>query len=53
VRDEIKSGRLVCPSDVPLRTDYGYYLVCPKTKTREKKVRLFQSWIAGEAQVRG
>jgi LysR family glycine cleavage system transcriptional activator len=53
VRDEIKSGRLVCPSDLPLHTDYGYYLVCPKAKTREKKVRLFQSWIASEAQGRG
>jgi LysR family transcriptional regulator, glycine cleavage system transcriptional activator len=52
VQDEIKSGRLVCPTDLPLRTDYGYYLVCPKGKTRQKKVRLFQSWIATEAQGR-
>jgi len=49
VRDELKAGRLVCPIDVPLRTDFGYYLVCPKEKTRQKKIRLFQAWIADEA----
>ena len=49
VRDELASGRLMCPIDLPLRTDFGYYLVCPKEKTRQKKIRLFQSWIASEA----
>lgn len=49
VRDELASGRLVCPIDLPLRTDFGYYLVCPKDKTRQKKIQLFQSWIAHEA----
>jgi LysR family glycine cleavage system transcriptional activator len=49
VSDELRTGRLVTPSDRPLATDHGYYLVWTRDKARQKKVRLFQSWITTEA----
>ncbi len=55
VLDELRTGRLVAPTDRPLATEFGYYLVYPREKARQKKVRLFQSWITTEASasVRG
>lgn len=51
VTDGLASGRLVTPLRLPLQTENGYHLVYPRERAGQKKIRLFQEWIAREARV--
>ena len=48
VADDLASGRLVRPFDLTLRTDIGYWLVCPPENARKAKVQVFCDWILAE-----
>lgn len=43
------SGRLVAPLRTTLETENAYYLVYPRERARQRKIRLFQAWITREA----
>jgi len=51
VADEIERGRLVAPVDFRLRGAASYFVVCPREKSRQRKVSLFNRWIAQEAAI--
>jgi len=51
VADEIERGRLVAPVDFRLRGAASYFVVCPREKSRQRKVTLFNRWIAREAAI--
>jgi len=48
VRDAIEHGRLVCPFDLPLRTDRSYFLVYSAAKADDPRILAFAEWIGGE-----
>lgn len=50
VADDLRSGQLVRPFDVSLRTDIAYWLVCPSASLRKKKVQVFRDWLLEEAR---
>jgi LysR family glycine cleavage system transcriptional activator len=49
VADEIASGKLVRASDRALRSEEGYWLVCPTRAQGLPAVRAFMSWLRSEA----
>ena len=50
IAEELKAGRLVRPFDLTLRTDMGYWLVCPAGRRRQMKVNAFCEWLLAEAE---
>ncbi|MEY8120267.1 MULTISPECIES: transcriptional regulator GcvA [unclassified Falsihalocynthiibacter] len=50
ITDDLKSGRLVKPFDLDLKTDLAYWLVCPHSHMRRAKVRAFYDWLTAEAE---
>lgn len=46
---ELATGELVCPCDLPLRSDKGYYLVYPECKQNSPWLRAFESWLLAAA----
>jgi LysR family glycine cleavage system transcriptional activator len=50
VVEDLKAGRLVRPFELVLRSDIGYWLVCPHTQMRRAKVRVFCDWLLAEAE---
>ncbi|MBE1283995.1 MAG: transcriptional regulator GcvA [Rhodobacteraceae bacterium] len=49
VAEDLKSGRLVKPFDLTLKTDLAYWLVCPPEQLRRARVRAFADWLLAEA----
>lgn len=49
VAGDLAAGRLVRPFDFVLRTDLGYWLVCPHAHMRRAKVKVFCDWLLAEA----
>jgi LysR family glycine cleavage system transcriptional activator len=47
-KEELRSGRLVQPFDLSLRT-WSYWLVYPKARRRYAKIQAFRDWILSEA----
>ena len=43
-REDLKSGRLVCPFDTRVASGYGYYLVTAP-EDLDEAVALFRSWL--------
>ncbi|NIZ60189.1 transcriptional regulator [Sedimentitalea sp. CY04] len=50
IAEELKAGRLIRPFDLTLRTDMGYWLVCPVGRRRQMKVNVFCEWLLAEAE---
>lgn len=46
---ELATGELVCPCDLPLRSDKGYYLVYPEHKQNSPWLQAFESWLLSAA----
>ena len=47
--DDLESGRLVCPFDINLESDIGYYLVMPPGAIGRPKVQAFREFLLAEA----
>lgn len=45
---DIAAGRLVCPFELTLPTDFGYFLVCPENDIARPKVAAFRDWVFAE-----
>ncbi len=50
VEDDLKSGRLVNPIPVSVRTSGAYYLAYPPNRPRSGRVAAFEDWIVAQAQ---
>jgi LysR family glycine cleavage system transcriptional activator len=46
--DELRTGRLVIPFDLALRSGRAYHFVCAKRRQDHKNVRAFRTWIKEE-----
>ena len=53
VEDDLRSGRLVAPIDLPLRMPGGYYLAYPPDRPRSSRVIAFEEWVVGAASAVG
>lgn len=49
VADELRTGRLVAPSQVRVHSDAAYFFTYPKHAAQHAKVRLFHKWISDQA----
>lgn len=45
IGDDLRAGRLVCPFDLRLKTQQGYYLVARPQVAQTPKYRAFRDWI--------
>jgi LysR family glycine cleavage system transcriptional activator len=45
VADHLETGRLVRPFESTLRSDFAYYVVCPKQHLERDNVRAFKEWL--------
>lgn len=45
VADHLEAGRLVRPFEATLRSDFAYYVVCPKQHLQRAAVREFKEWL--------
>jgi DNA-binding transcriptional LysR family regulator len=50
VLNELRSGELVAPCDLALRSDSGYYLVYPESKQNSPLLAAFEEWLLATAQ---
>jgi len=46
--DDLRTGRLVIPIDLALRTGRAYYFVCPKSRSGRADVQAFRAWVKKE-----
>jgi LysR family glycine cleavage system transcriptional activator len=46
--DELRTGRLVMPFELALRSGRAYYFVCAKRRQDRPNVRAFRAWIKEE-----
>lgn len=46
--DDLRTGRLVIPFELCLRSGRAYYVVCPRRRQDRPNVRAFRSWIKEE-----
>ncbi len=50
VIDELIAGRLVRPFNIVAPSDFSYYLVCPKDRLDDWRVKAFRDWLLAEAR---
>jgi LysR family glycine cleavage system transcriptional activator len=50
VEPELRAGRLVEVCAAPVRSETGYWLLCPKRNEGSTAVRRFRDWIAAQAR---
>jgi len=50
VADDIASGKLICPFDFKMRSNYAYYMVCPKELSDQVWISAFREWLIKEAE---
>jgi LysR family glycine cleavage system transcriptional activator len=50
VIDELIAGRLIRPFPVIAPSAFAYYLVCPKDRLKDRRVRAFRDWLIAEAK---
>lgn len=43
--DDLRSGKLVAPFALPVRTGASYYLVRPQLQRQSRKVQIFRDWL--------
>ena len=49
VSHELARGELMCPCNLPLRSDKGYYLVYPEHKQNSPWLQAFEAWLLSAA----
>jgi LysR family glycine cleavage system transcriptional activator len=49
INDELASGHLVEPFDLPLDEQYAYYFVTPEATADQPKIAAFRDWLLAEA----
>ena len=49
VQDLIIAGKLVEPFKLRLKSDLGYYFVCPEQAARRREIVVLRDWLLGEA----
>lgn len=49
VSHELATGELICPCDLPLHSDKGYYLVYPEHKQNSPWLQAFEAWLLSAA----
>lgn len=49
VVDELIAGRLVRPFEAVAASNFAYFLVCPKDRLEDRRVRAFRDWLLVEA----
>ncbi|MHB1218256.1 MAG: transcriptional regulator GcvA [Alphaproteobacteria bacterium] len=47
---DLAEGRLVKPFEGSLPVDFAYYIVCPDSKLKLRKVRVFRDWLREQAE---
>lgn len=50
VLNELRTGELVVPCELSLRSDSGYYLVYPEAKQNSPLLMIFEEWLLATAQ---
>jgi LysR family glycine cleavage system transcriptional activator len=45
IAEDLAAGRLVIPFDIPLRSDAGFYVVCPHDHLKLPKTAAFRAWL--------
>jgi LysR family glycine cleavage system transcriptional activator len=50
VEDDLRTGRLVAPLPLRVRTGNGYYLAYPRTSQEAPLIKAFEEWIVGETE---
>lgn len=50
VIDEVIAGRLVRPFNMVAESSFAYYLVCPKDRLNDRRVKAFRCWLLEEAK---
>jgi LysR family glycine cleavage system transcriptional activator len=53
VADEIAAGTLAVPFELPLISNFAYWLVWPTPKAQWLPVRVFRTWLRGEVAASG
>jgi LysR family glycine cleavage system transcriptional activator len=48
VEDDLRTGRLVAPLPLRVRTGKGYYLAYPRARRSSPAIRAFEDWLLGE-----
>jgi len=48
IQDALASHALIKPFNVPIESEYAYYLVCPKTIADDEWVTIFRTWLEQE-----
>lgn len=51
--DDLRSGRLVQPFDLPVPSELAYYVVYPESRAGQPKIAAFRNWLMAEAKVQG
>lgn len=49
VQEDLARGRLIVPFQLPMENETGYYLVYPRHKLRQSKLRAFRAFVLNEA----
>ena len=49
VDEDLRTGRLVAPLKLRVKTDGGYYLQFRVDQVKGERVRVFEEWVVGEA----
>ncbi|WP_460452308.1 transcriptional regulator GcvA [Alsobacter sp. SYSU BS001988] len=49
IEDDLRSGRLVAPLSLHVRTNSGYYLAYPEARAGSAAIKSFERWIVQEA----
>lgn len=49
ISDDLAAGRLVCPFDFSLHSDFAYWIVYPEIRIKRPKVAAFRNWLKAEA----
>ena len=47
---DLKAGRLLRPLAAEQPADFAYWIVCPKPKASQAKIKLFRDWLLAEAE---
>jgi LysR family glycine cleavage system transcriptional activator len=50
VLDDLRTGRLVAPFDLELKSDRAFYLVCPQGHEARPNISAFRTWIFDEVE---
>jgi LysR family glycine cleavage system transcriptional activator len=53
VADDLRTGRLVAPFALSVRTSGGYYLAYPPHRPKSSRLVAFEEWLLAEAQAAG